>query len=169
MALKSETLELQVGEETHTFTVNQLSATRAEEVLTILNGLLGAGVAKLGSPEDLGPAVGELLQKLGAKELSDLRRRLLIDAGTVMDGAPFKKETFDGVFAGQLLASYKLLGFAIRLNFADFGGGLSALVAVAKAKLSSLGVLNTFSGQSTVSSSKLPDTETSGTGKLDSP
>lgn len=87
-----------------------------------------------------------LLENMPESEFEWLQARLL---ELIMIDNKSATEVVDGVFQGELLAYNKLLWFAIKANFADFGAGLRA----AAARLGDV-------GKNGASSSSSADTET---------
>ena len=89
----------------------------------------GSGVldAKLG-PEVIGPAVQKLADALDPQAFLQLVHELLQD--TWIDGKDVKTdEAFDANF-GNLAFMYKVLGFVLEVNFADFfgAGGIGSIL-----------------------------------------
>ena len=78
----------------------------------------------------LGDALVQVLEQLSEKDLEELIKTLLETATVEVDGkiAPLRP-VFDMVFAGKVLTVFKVLAFAIEVNFLDFFGPLRAMSA----------------------------------------
>ena len=126
-------------------TVTQMPGRLALKTSARLAGHLGAMAAKL--PEgkaigingglaqfldvdvrDVGSAFVALAERLSDEEIDLLSGRLLdsakIEIGTGAE-VPVLKAMDAGLIEGGLGAIYQILGFALEVNFAGFGGGLA--------------------------------------------
>lgn len=145
MAIRSETREIRGT----TFTVTQLTATRSLKLLNKIGKVLGPSLAHLGrAVEDgggdirsadvdfgeIGSAAAALFEKLSDDALFDSITRELLAGVTVQskDGivplfAGASTATFDAVFADHPTDAYRLMLFALEVNYRDFFGAIAGL------------------------------------------
>lgn len=136
MAQKSETRVF----EDMAVTVQQLPATRgvklSRKLMSVMAPVVGAlqGLSLDKDVGALGDAVAKALDQFSEKDLDDLIRTLLETAKVETEGriAPLMP-LFDGLFAGRILLVYKVVAFALEVNFADFLETFRALKANAPA------------------------------------
>jgi len=98
------------------FALQPRLAPALAEVVGVLGSL--SGDLDVGA---LGPAVGRFFAKLPADELEAVTRELL--AGATMDGAQLftaAGNPFDLVMRGRTLDVWRLLAFAVEVNYPDF-------------------------------------------------
>ncbi len=135
----------------HTFEVTQLTAKRAVKLVLRLGkmagpslmsvlqaALQGSGAAvKQGRPSvagvmtalqgldvnSLGPALESFFDRVSEQDLDYLQSELLVTA--TMDGAPLWPQ-YDVALQGQLGTIFKLLWFALRVQFENFSAGRPA-------------------------------------------
>lgn len=130
------------------FTVQQLPARRGMKLLNHLIRIAGPGLAKAAGALKGGDlakldlanidfgALGEALKSI-FDGLPDVEFDYVLDemlAVTLLNEAPLKP-VFDAALQGRIGTVYKLLAFALEVNFRDFFGGLSGLTAGPLAKL----------------------------------
>ena len=122
-------------------TVQQLPATRgvklSRKLATVAAPVIGA-LQGLSLDKDvgvLGEALTKALDQLSEKDLDELIRTLLETAKVETEGkiAPLMP-MFDGLFAGRILLVYKVIAFALEVNFADFFEAFRALKAPGRAE-----------------------------------
>jgi len=84
--------------------------------------------------EDVAPILEKFLQGISITEFSNLTSKLL--ASTLLDDMPITDAVFDLEFAGNLTLMYKILGFVLKVNYADFFemAAIGNLVSQAKLK-----------------------------------
>lgn len=124
-------------------TVQKLPAMKAQLLWLRLARVAGPAIGKLvetldgekvrdfaagsgGGVNGIGEALNLLVSRLTVEEFDQLRRELL--QGVFFGGQPITK-TADVVFMGKTLALWKVLAFALEVNFADFFGGVRVAVA----------------------------------------
>ena len=134
--LKTETMK--VGE--LEFTCTQFVASRATPLLAklaaIISPVLGSGAfdgISLGQEADLstlGPALMGILGGLNPNEVMSFLLELLAGTSCLIPDATggrqvplMSKENIDTVFSSRLATMFKVAGFAIKVNYADFFGG----------------------------------------------
>lgn len=131
-----------------TFTVQQLGGKRAMRLWTKLfrivapalaktlegNSLTGMTLAKL-DLKSLGDAVQLLTDKLTPDEFDAMRDELFETAFAVWEGqtVPLNRMQ-DEIFAGRVLLAFKVLRFALEVNYGDFLGGLLGAMPAAASK-----------------------------------
>lgn len=131
------------------YTVTPLPAMSQMKLLTRLLksagpsiGQLGAALKGIGSAADLKkldverlvPAIGALFSALEDAEVEHLTRALLESALVDNKGL---WPLFNNHFQGKMLSLFKLIGFALEVNYGDFSGGLVArALQLAKGSLS---------------------------------
>jgi hypothetical protein len=144
MAIRSETKEIRGT----TFTVTQLTATRSLKLLNKIGKVLGPSLAHLGRAiegggdlrssdvdfGEIGAAAAALFEKLSDDALFDTITRELLAGVTVQgkDGVvPLfsgpSTATFDAVFADHPSDAYRLMLFALEVNYQDFFGAIAGL------------------------------------------
>ncbi len=117
-------------------TVQQLPAMRgvklSRKLMTVAAPVVGAlqGLSLDKDVSTLGDAVAKALEQFSEKDLDELIRTLLETAKVETEGriAPLMP-LFDGLFAGKILTVYKVVAFALEVNFADFFEAFRALKA----------------------------------------
>ena len=122
----------------HCYTVSQLPASRGLEMFGKLAGLLGPAaleaLAKGASLDKdlktLAPAAVMLFARLQPGDLTAIAKELLGPA--TVDNAPLEKQ-FEVHFQGRILHLFKVLVFAIEVNFGDFFDVLGAFGGKSKA------------------------------------
>ena len=134
--------EKQIG--ANTFAVNQMPAMRALKMSTRLGRLFGPAMAKLagsGPPASLldvdtsalSPAISMLFDGLTESEIESLTKELLATCEVQIDGKWVelfgKNPVFDLVMGGDVLGIYKLIYFAVEVNYADFFAEFRGLIA----------------------------------------
>lgn len=115
-------------------TVQQLPATRgvklSRKLMTVAAPVVGAlqGMSLDRDVSALGDALAKALEQFSEKDLEELIRTLLETAKVETEGriAPLMP-LFDGLFAGRILTVYRVLAFALEVNFADFFEAFRAL------------------------------------------
>lgn len=142
------------------YAVTQLPARRAARLLNRLLRVFGpalgglAGAAKGGASletadlSSVGPVLEGLFARLSEDEQDHLINELLATA--TVDGKEVLP-VLDLHFQGRLGALFKLVGFAVKVNFEDFSGGL---IAAAKAA----GLLQLKAGRGSEGSTTSPTT-----------
>ena len=125
--------------------VNQYSATEGFKILTKLTKMLGPSIAKAtggltgSSLMDMeiadgaiGGAIDSLVMQLDPDSNLQLILRLL--ASTTVDNQPIVKESFDLLFQGKIFSVFKIIKFALEVNYKDFlgEGGLGGLLKKAQ-------------------------------------
>jgi hypothetical protein len=143
MGIRSETKEIRGT----TFIVTQLTATRSLKLLNKVGKVLGPSLAHLGRAVEggdlrsanvdfgeIGSAAGALFERLSDDALFDAITRELLSGVTVQgkDGmTPLfpgaSTATFDAVFADHPSDAYRLMLFALEVNYQDFFGAIAAL------------------------------------------
>ena len=126
------------------YTVRPLSGMRAVTFLPRLNKVLGPAIASLidakgVTPEALRQALTSLGDRLDEKEMEAITRTLLADTTfQPKDGTPGGElmKQFDLAMQGQPESAFKLLAFALEVNYAGFFPMLGQLVALGAAKAS---------------------------------
>lgn len=78
------------------------------------SGLLDAEI----TPDALGDAVSELVNRLDEVEIEGLILRILKD--TRIDGKEVSREVFDIEFAGSIVTALKIVRFVLETNYSDF-------------------------------------------------
>lgn len=114
--------------------VSQLPARRAMKMFNRLGRVFGPALGKImaSSPDGLktmnigamGDAVAMLFEKFTDSEQDFIMNELLATA--VVDNKPLMP-IFDTMMRGKTLTVYKLLAFALEVNYGDFLGGLGGL------------------------------------------
>lgn len=147
------------------FTVTPLPAMRSFVLQSKLAPALSSIIGSIGSlaggslaETDVGalaPAVAGFFSKLGPDELEQVTRQLLGDA--TMDGKPLFSpagDPFNVFMAGRTMDTWKLLWFAVEVNYPDFFGLLGAAASSRgeKVTVSKSGASNTSPGLAGVSS-----------------
>ncbi len=142
MARRSETRTIDGIE----FTVTQMPAMRSQRVFQRLASAIGpaiaaalrdapAGDAILEGDVRIGDAVKQLFDRLTIPELEAIEKELLETATVVQDGQTARVLAIaDELLAGRLSTLFKLVAFAIEVNYRDFfdaAGGARALLAEA--------------------------------------
>jgi hypothetical protein len=132
----------------HTFNVTQLPAMRALKLFQRLGKTAGpalahglASAATMVNDEEpdlsgLAVAVGMLFDRLSESEVEGLTRELL--ASATYDGSSMVMSNFDALFQGELPSLFKLLAFALEVNFGNFKDVLTGLVRMGQAQVFSL-------------------------------
>ena len=105
-------------------TVQQLPAMRAVKLSRRLAALLAPLAPALAADGDvsvLGEALGKALEAFSEKDLEALIKEVLEGATVEEDGkiSPLLPR-FEDIFAGRVLLVYRVLIFALEVNFADF-------------------------------------------------
>jgi hypothetical protein len=132
MNLKTETREI----DGMSVTCTQFPALRATTLFARLLKLIGPSISalmRLDPTTDLEKAGGELglafsevnpdeMPGLICKVLEGTAVRVRDDSGSTDIGLD-RKENVDLVFSGQLLTMFKVLGFALQVNYRDFRSG----------------------------------------------
>lgn len=119
------------------YTVRQLTATPAYTLLTKLTRIVGPAFGALSAGDSasskISEAINVLASKLDETEVTVIVKQLV---GCVdIDGTPLSK-TFEAHFhGGNLSEMFKLLGFVLEVNYADFFGGLESVKIKAAAFL----------------------------------
>lgn len=126
------------------FSVTQLGARAAMRLLPRIGRIVGPAIAdatnaipggNLGEADvaKLGGALGTLFDRLTPEEQDALLETLLQGARVQVEGkwAPLM-ESFDFLMAGKALTVYRLLWFALGVNYGDFTGALRGLAARGK-------------------------------------
>lgn len=141
------------------FQVTQLSPMRSTLLLQRLAKTAGPGIVALiagGKSDELDPAAmsaaaGTLFEKLTPEDLQFVIRELLSNSqcefgeGTKRVRTSLTPELFDSVFADQLLMMFKVLGFALEVNYRSFCvGALKSLAAAAARWKDKGGLLSGF-------------------------
>lgn len=125
-----------------TYSVSQLPASRGLEMFGKLAGLLGPAALEAlakGASFDkdlqtLAPAAVMLFARLQPGDLTAIAKELLGPA--TVDNTPLEKQ-FEVHFQGRILHLFKVLVFAIEVNFGDFFDVLGAFGGKSKAPASS--------------------------------
>ncbi len=128
----------------HLYAVSQLPASRGLEMFGRLAGLIGPAALEAlarGASLDkdlqtLAPAAVALFARLKPGDLSEIAKGLLGPA--TVDGKPLEQQ-FDLHFQGRIMHLFKVIFFAVEVNFRDFRDALGGLVASPKAPASSEG------------------------------
>jgi len=122
----------------HVYAVSQLTASRGLEMFGRLAALIGPAALEVlarGASFDkdlatLAPAAMALFARLKPGDLSEIAKELLAPA--TVDGKPLEKQ-FELHFQGRIMHLFKVLLFAVEVNFRDFRDALGGLVASQKA------------------------------------
>ena len=130
----------QIGE--YSVSVSMLPAFTAVEHLTTLTSLIGPPLAGLlASKEDdgkLASALAASLRGLKGSDVSSLMRGLLATVSITKDGKTFPLlPVFDVEMQGKLVTAFRIVAFAIEVNYADFFGGARSAFAGLGDKLKS--------------------------------
>lgn len=121
--------------------MSPLPAFAALEQFTALTGLIGpAAMSLLGKDEALAGALAASLGKVKGADVTALTRALLATTSVTVNGQTVPLlPIFDTEFQGKLLTVFKILAFAIEVNYGDFfaaaKGALGPLGARLKEKL----------------------------------
>ena len=112
--------------------VQQLPAMRAVKLSRRLIQVAAPAVAALkdltADASVLGDAIAGALAEFSEKDLEALIKDLLETATVEQDGKLAKvMPLFDSLFGGKIFTLYKVLAFALEVNFADFFEPLRAL------------------------------------------
>lgn len=122
-----------------TYRVTQLTAKPARRLFARIVQLLGPGIGSMmeGQPlsmqallgADMGVGIKEITKALDPEEQEHVID-VLCENKTIArrDGDKWpimNKEAFDLHFTGRLVDMYKVIGFALEVNYSDFLGGLS--------------------------------------------
>lgn len=111
------------------FEVQPLPAMKSLETFPRITAMLAPVLADLGtiskaSDSERAALVGKALSALAktdAKELVSLTKVLLSEATVVVDGKrQHLMPAFDTLMAGRLLTTFKLIAFAVEVNYRDF-------------------------------------------------
>lgn len=131
-----------IGSETRTigetdYTVRQMTATPAYTLLTKLTKIIGPAFGALSAGESVSAkvsaAVNVLASKLDETEVTAIIKQLI--SCVDLQGTPLSK-TFEAHFhGGNLSEMFKLLGFVLEVNYADFFGGFESVKSKAAAFL----------------------------------
>lgn len=126
---KSESIEL----DGLTFRTTQFAAMKGFALLAKLAKLIGPALAALsGAAPDtdvatLAPALMGAMRDLDDAQMSALAAEILAQTSVMADGSGKKdfsdRKNIDVVFTGRLMLLFKVLGHAVRVNFADFFAG----------------------------------------------
>lgn len=125
----------------HLYAVSQLPASRGLEMFGKLAGLIGPAaleaLAKGASLDKdlktLAPAAVMLFARLQPGDLSGIAKEMLGPA--TADNMPIS-DKFELHFQGRIMHLFKVLIFAVEVNYGDFFDALGALGAVSKAPAS---------------------------------
>lgn len=133
----------------YTFELSPLPAWSALE--------LSASIMKVGAPliaaaaasgknaalEQLGPALTQALTALPPPELVALSKRLLAPCVVTLPSGQRAEllRIMDLEFQGKTLTVFKVLGFALEVNYRDFFDGLQKLGGALTAKLKAAGIV----------------------------
>jgi len=154
------------------FSVTQLPGRKGSRLFTRLMraigpsiglalGEVGEGVTSIADLDvskvmaALGKSLPRLVEDLKPEEIEGIQDALFETASVDIDGRRFQvKDKFDVIFKGKPLAVYKLMYFAIEVNFGFFGeGGLGSLVEKVRSSLSASAKTSPETGPSGDSSS----------------
>jgi hypothetical protein len=120
------------------FEISQLPSTAAKRLFERLVRAVGPSLAQ---SDDAGKALATLFERLSQKDSEEIEHILLEKALVKVDDkwVPLKG-VYELIFAGKITTIYKLLGFALEVNFGDFlkaVAGSGSLAAKFKEVLSS--------------------------------
>jgi hypothetical protein len=143
--IESKTIEIDGA----TYTVAQLPAFKALKLKWRIMQAIGPSAAKLIAAivgggglarletDELAPAAKELFDRLSADDLLSFARELLGPATVMADGKlAHVLDVFDIHFAGKLASVYRLIWFALEVNYGDFLGDIKDRLASAITKAS---------------------------------
>lgn len=120
-----------------TFELTQMMATASLRLLPRLGAAMGPALSKLSiTSKDIGhldltmagEAIAALTQKLTSDELDYIVQQLLYSLA--VNGKPCEPgpgKAFDIIFAGRTLLVFKLLKFALEVNYGDFFAAAGSL------------------------------------------
>ena len=131
--------EARVFDDLGSVTVQQLPAMRAVKLSRRLIQIAAPAVAALkdlsADASVLGDAISNALAEFSEKDLEALIKDLLETATIEQEGKIAKvMPLFDELFRGKVFTLYKVLAFALEVNFADFFEPLRALKAKSDAE-----------------------------------
>lgn len=121
--LKSENID------GHKFEIYMLPPKQALSTLTEIGKMIGPSLGSVvdGDEADLGGALKAFFDNIDNPKLISIMDRLA--EKTMVDGKPLKGNNFDLVFMGKIGLMFKWFMFALRSQYSDFLGEMTALVS----------------------------------------
>ena len=122
------------------FEVQQLPSTASKKLFERLVRAVGPALAQI-EEKDIGKALETLFERLTPKDSEEVERVLLEKCQVKVEDKWIPlKGVYELIFAGKIDVLYRLIGFALALNYRSFwkaasGGG--SLLAMAQSALSS--------------------------------